>query len=423
LAFRSIVHVNEKGGPFGGTEEYLDLVTSELATRGVVSHLVCGFLAGAVPPELGSVEVVNGLGSRKVGTHTAAEVVDVIARLEPDVIYLHNLFDPAVVTSLAAMPGRGPIVWYVHDHYLTCLSELRWRRDHHGACRERLGTGCLTAAGAGHCVLRFPERPLGPAELSTRVALSHTLGDVDAAIVVSPYMQSLLTEARPDAAERIHWLPRPIRPFGPRRPRQRRVATDPAVVTFAGRITPEKGLAQLIDALATVTVEGPIELRIAGVVEHAGYWDDCRDLLQGAVGRNPRLRVRWLGHLDYPATDQLLRLSDVVAVPSQWPEPLGAVALEAMSAGAAVVASDIGGLDTCIVDGRNGLLVEPADIAAWGEAIGSLLRDPVRAEELGTRAHRDVRGLTAEAHVAALDRVVRNAIDPAAPSSPRHPRR
>ena len=422
IAFRSIVHVNEKGGPFGGTEEYLDLVTSELAARGVTSHLVCGFLAGAVPPELDSVDVVNGLGSRKLGAHTATEVVDVIAHLDPDVIYLHNLFDPAVVTELAAMPGRGPIVWYVHDHYLTCLSELRWRRDHDGACRERLGAGCLAAAGAGHCVLRFPERPLGAAELSSRAALSHTLGEVDAVIVVSPYMQSLLAEARPDATDRIHWLPRPIRPFGPRRPRPRHAPLDPTVVTFAGRITPEKGLAQLIEALARVGAEGPIELRIAGVVEHAGYWDGCWELLHDAVGRNPKLRVSWLGHLDYPATDELLRLSDIVAVPSQWPEPLGAVALEAMSAGAAVVASAIGGLDTWIVDGRNGLLVEPADVAAWAEAIGSLIRDPARAEDLGTRAHQDVRGLTAEAHVAALDRVVRNAIGPAAPSSPPHPR-
>jgi len=421
-AFRSIVHVNEKGGPFGGTEEYLALVTSELASRGVTSHLVCGFLAGEVPSELESVEVVEGLGSRKIGTHTAAELVDVIGRLEPDVTYLHNLFDPAVVSELAAMPGRGALVWYVHDHYLTCLSELRWRRDHPGACRERLGAGCLDHINAGRCVLRFPERPLGDVELSTRAALSRTLSEVDAVIVVSPYMRMLIAQAEPASTDRIHWLPRPIRPFGPRRPRRRRSAADPAVVTFAGRITPEKGLALLIEALATVTAEGPIELRIAGVVEHAGYWEDCRGLLHDAVGRNPKLRVSSLGHLDYPTTDELLRVSDIVAVPSRWPEPLGAVALEAMSAGAAVVASGIGGLDTWLVDGRNGLLVEPSDRSAWAEAIGSLLNDPARAEELGTRAHHDVRGLTAEAHVAALDKVVRRALRRGAPSSPRRPR-
>jgi glycosyltransferase involved in cell wall biosynthesis len=420
LAFDSIVHVNEKGGRFGGTEEYLELVTAELASRGVRSHLVCGFVAGAVSPALESVDVVDGLGSRKVGTHTAAELVDVVGRRRADVVYLHNLFDPAVVTALAAMPDRGPLIWYVHDHYLTCLSELRWRRDHHGACRRRLGSGCLEAIRAGQCVLRYPERLLGDAELSERAALSRTLCDVDAVVVVSRFMHTLLSEAEPGAADRIHSLPRPIRPLGPPRPRRRASPRDPAVITFAGRITPEKGLAQLIEALATVRAEGHVELRIAGVVEHAGYWDDCRALLHDAIGANPNLGVKSLGHLDYPTTDELLRVSDIVVVPSQWPEPLGAVALEAMSAGAAVVASRIGGLDTWLVDDVNGVLVEPHDRSGWADAIERLLRDPAHAQALGRRAHEDVRGLTAPAHVAALDQVVRAAVS-AGPSTPPRP--
>jgi glycosyltransferase involved in cell wall biosynthesis len=422
LAFGSIVHVNEKGGRFGGTEEYVELVTSELASRGVRSHLVCGLIADEVSPEFDSVDVVDGIGSREVGSHTAAELVDVVGRLEPDVIYLHNLFDPAIVTALARMSGRGVLVWYVHDHYLTCLSELRWRRDYHGTCRERLGDCCLAAIEAGHCVLRYPERPVGVEELSTRQALSQTLGAVDAVVVVSRFMQSKLAEAEPGAAERIHWLPRPIRPLGPRRSRRRTVASDPAVVTFAGRITPEKGLAQLIDAMTRVRDHGPVELRIAGIVEHADYWEDCQTLLRHAVAVNPTLRVSWLGHLDYAATDELLRVSDIVAVPSQWPEPLGAVALEAMSAGAAVVASRIGGLDTWLTDGVNGVLVAPHDVSAWTDAIAALLRHPARAEQLGARGYLDVRGLTASNHLDALDGVIHGVLsDP--PSSPRHRRR
>ena len=60
-------------------------------------------------------------------------------------------------------------------------------------------------------------------------------------------------------------------------------------------------------------------------------------------GGQPRLTITVLGHLDYDGTDELFRQADIVTVPSQWPEPLGAVALEAMSAGAAVVAASIGG--------------------------------------------------------------------------------
>ena len=154
LTFGSIVHVNEKGGSFGGTEEYIALVTSALASRGVRSHLVCGVVSGALPDGLESVHIVEALASRHPLPGAGEQLASVIARLDADVIYLHNVFDPAVVSSVAALPGRGALLWYVHDHYLTCLSELRWRRDI-GSCPQRLGHDCLVAIGDGP--LRAPE--------------------------------------------------------------------------------------------------------------------------------------------------------------------------------------------------------------------------------------------------------------------------
>ncbi len=147
-------------------------------------------------------------------------------------------------------------------------------------------------------------------------------------------MRSLLVAGEPDLAERIHLLRRPIREFGSLRPRDRWKSDDPAVVTFAARITPEKGLAVLIEALGALRGDGPIELCIAGLVEHGAYWAHCQRLQAIAIVTNPHLTVTYLGHLDYAATDDLFRRSDIVAIPSQWPEPLGAVAMEAMSAGA-----------------------------------------------------------------------------------------
>jgi glycosyltransferase involved in cell wall biosynthesis len=407
LAFESIVHVNEKGGSFGGTEEYIALLTAQLARRDVRSHLVCGLVTGAVGADLSSVHIVEGLASRQPQPGTGGELVSVIAGLEPDVIYLHNMFDPAAVRTLAALPNRGPLIWYVHDHYLTCLSELRWRRDV-GSCPDKLGEGCLVAIGEGHCVLRYPEGSLGPGELRERLSLSHSLAAADAIVVVSEYMRSLLADAEPHLADRIHLLPRPIRDLGALRPRHRDSPRDPAVITVAGRITPEKGLAVLVEALGAVQDSPPIELRIAGVVEHTAYWSQCQRIQAVAMAANPRLTVTYLGHLDYSATDELFRQSDLVTIPSQWPEPLGAVAIEAMSAGAAVIASHIGGLDTALVDGHNGLLIDPPNVAAWASAIESLLHDPERARRLGAQAHRDAAD-TAAGHLAAFNEIIARA--------------
>lgn len=408
LSFVSIVHVNEKGGSFGGTEEYMSLVTSELSRRGVSSHLVCGVICGVGPLEFDSVHVVEGLASREPPLHVGSQLRRLIGLLDPDVIYLHNMFDPVAVRAVSAIPNRGPLVWYVHDHYLTCLSELRWRRDH-GSCRERLGAGCVVAINEGHCVLRRPERVLDADELGRRKALSRSLGQADQVIVVSEYMRSLLVDAEPHLAERINVLPRPIRHPASARRRRRTRSDEPSAVTFAGRITPEKGLAVLIEALGSVRSDSRIELCIAGVVEDQAYWSHCRLLEQRATMANAQLRVRYLGHLDYAATDELFSRSDIVAVPSQWPEPFGAVALEAMAAGATVIASRIGGLDTCLDAGRCGLLVEPSDAAGWARAIEALLDDPRRSGQLATRGQARARGFTVQFHVLALDQVIRRA--------------
>jgi glycosyltransferase involved in cell wall biosynthesis len=374
-SFRSVLHLNEKGGRFGGTEEYIDLLTTALRARGVSSHLVCGVAGSEAPAGLDSLHLVEGLGSRTPEPTTAAEVTALIAELDPDVVYLHNLFDPAVVTAVADL-GR-PVLWYVHDHYLTCLTELRWRRDT-GACAHRLGPACLAAIRAGACVRRHPTAILDGVTLDRRQALSETLSCVDAVIVVSEHMRRSLLDAEPAIDGRIHRLHRPVRRPARHPRRVRRDARDRTTILCAGRITAEKGQAMLIEALGAVRSEGPVQLRIAGVVEDRAYWRHCQDLQQAATARNPHLSVEYLGHLDYAATDRALVEADIVTVPSQWPEPLGAIALEAMAAGAVAVASDIGGLGDVIADGVDGVLVDPYDPADRGSRPRARRRPPAR---------------------------------------------
>lgn len=408
LSFGSILHVNQKGGSFGGTEEYISLVTSGLRRRGVRSHLVCGVLRGDAPRDLDSLHIMEALASREPAPRSGPELVQLIESLDPDVIYIHNVFDPEAVAAVSAMADRGTLIWYVHDHYLTCLSEFRWQHAH-GTCRERLGDGCLVAIDQNRCVLRHPDRAFDADELTRRTALSQSLGHVDAVIVVSDYMQSLLVDAEPHVAERIHLLARPIRHPDATNRRHRTRPDQPAVITFAGRITPEKGLDVLIEALGALHTSCPVELRIAGVVEHQAHWSRCQLLAHRATSTNPQLRVSYLGHLDYQATDKLLSHSHIVAVPSQWPEPFGAIALEAMSAGATVIASRIGGLDGCVAAGHSGMLVEPSDATAWATAIETLLNDPARALQLAAQGQARARRHTVTSHLIALDRLVRRA--------------
>jgi len=404
-SFRSVLHVNEKGGRFGGTEEYVALLTDVLAGLGVTSHLVCGRRGHDLPGALASAHVVEGLADRDGPPGTADEVARLVARLQPDVVYLHNLFDPLVVESLAQLRPRPVLLWYVHDHYPTCLTELRLRDG--VACSRLLGEGCVAAVAEGACTRRHADRPLGPADLAQRRGLLAAAARTDAVVVVSRYMQDLVQAHLPDHHRgHVRLLTRPLRPAGAGAGRPRR-PDGPAVVAFAGRITPEKGLDVVIEALGRSSVARPVELRVAGVVEHAGHWERCRQLAREAARANPRLTVRHLGHLGYDDTDALLAAADVVVVPSRWPEPLGAVAGEALARGTPIVVSAVGGLETFVDHGcRGGLAAPPGDVGAWAQAIDQLLADPALAAELGERGAAAARAARAERHVAELDQLV-----------------
>ena len=80
-----------------------------------------------------------------------------------------------------------------------------------------------------------------------------------------------------------------------------------------------------------------------------------------------------------------------VVVQKSVAEGFGLTVAEALWKGRPVVASAVGGIQDQIVDGVDGLLVDPADLAAFGRAVTRLLTDPELAERLGRAAHDRVR--------------------------------
>ncbi|HEV2773806.1 MAG TPA: glycosyltransferase, partial [Thermoleophilaceae bacterium] len=64
---------------------------------------------------------------------------------------------------------------------------------------------------------------------------------------------------------------------------------------------------------------------------------------------------------------------------------------EAMWKARPVVASRIGGIQDQIVDGVSGMLIDPSDVAAYGDRVRRLLEDKQTAERMGEEAARGVR--------------------------------
>jgi glycogen(starch) synthase len=149
----------------------------------------------------------------------------------------------------------------------------------------------------------------------------------------------------------------------PRRPGQE---TEPPQVLYAGRLSEEKGVLELVEAahgLPLVIVgDGPLRKRIPSA--------------RGFVSRDE--------------LERLYAAAAVVACPSRR-EGFGVTCLEAMAHGKPVVATAVGGLLDLVVDGETGVLVPPRDLHALRSALERLLTDGDLRTRLGTAARERAR--------------------------------
>ncbi len=165
------------------------------------------------------------------------------------------------------------------------------------------------------------------------------------------------------------------------------VAEGDAVVAFVGRFVREKGVLDLLEAIAHVAPHVPgLRLLMIGDTlpsdRGRGIEKEIRDLI---AARGIEKNVIFLGFRgDVP---DLLRLVDVFALPS-YREGMPLTILEAMAAARPVVATNIRGCREEVIDGVTGLLVEPGDIRGLAEAIRSLALDPERARTMGAAGRR-----------------------------------
>lgn len=154
---------------------------------------------------------------------------------------------------------------------------------------------------------------------------------------------------------------------------------------FIGRIDePRKGLPVLMAAFPAIAEQCPdVRLLVAG-----------RGDEEEAVASLPaelRSRVEFLGMVSDEDKARLLRSVDVYVAPNTGGESFGIILVEALSAGAAVLASDLDAFAQVLDQGAAGELFANEDAASLATAAVALLRDPDRRAELSARGSAHVR--------------------------------
>jgi glycosyltransferase involved in cell wall biosynthesis len=174
------------------------------------------------------------------------------------------------------------------------------------------------------------------------------------------------SNALADAARELGAADVRVIPSGVEVPPFVREEVSPPQVLFAGRLSREKGILELVEAARgmelVVAGDGPLRAQVPGA----------------------------LGFVPHRELGELYERSAVVACPSHR-EGFGVVCAEAMAYGRPVVATAVGGLLDLVVDRETGLLVPPRDVPALRAALERLLGDAELRHRLGAAARERVR--------------------------------
>lgn len=292
---------------------------------------------------------------------TSLELQARVRQDRPDVIHAHNTF-PLVSPSLywAAQREGIPVVQTLHNFRVLCLNGLFLRDG--AVCEDCMGK--LPWRGAVHGCYRGS--PAASAVLASMATLHRALptyrNRVTRYIALNEFCRRKFIEGGLPA-DRVVIKPNFVdfdRPTAARR----------AGLLFVGRLSTEKGVATLADAMARLPAA---QLRVAG--------DGPQALaLDGIDG------VTKLGPLPSTLVKNEMQRALALVVPSICFETFGLVVIEAFACGTPVIASRIGALADIVRDGVTGLLFAPGNAEDLAEKLSWALSHPKEMAVMGKTA-------------------------------------
>ena len=366
-----ILLINDYGTPTGGAEILILSLRDRLRQCGHDARLFTSSARPGLQINLSDYVCLGTTSSFRTLLQTAnpwafLKLHRILKEFKPHVVHV-NIFltqlSPLILPLLKNVPSLYNVVWYrpICPLGTKLLSE---------------GTLCKVPAGINCYQNRcLPLHDWFPIIFQMKLwqRWHHTFNLVVA--ISEAVMDSLRAEGI--EVREVVYCGVPVRP--PRSP-----LLSPPTIVFAGRLVKEKGVDVLLRAFSKVVKKIPeAKLLIAGEGPERKYLE----YLISNLGLNSGVTL--LGHLPRSEMEARFDTAWVQVVPSQWAEPFGLVAAEAMMRGTAVVASSVGGLTEIIRNGQTGFLVPPEDGDRLAETLLNLLQNRELTEEMG-RTGREV---------------------------------
>jgi glycosyltransferase involved in cell wall biosynthesis len=304
-------------------------------------------------------------------------IAAMIEEVSPDVVHLNGIVYQLTPSVIAPCVRRDiPVVMTLRDAFLFCPSiammfrAQRYCRDEY--CVKGSALNCIRY----RCVDgRLVNSVVAAAEFLFRRA--HRLYDkVVLFICTSEAMFSLarrsgISEHRLTVISNFvedTWLSEAVSP------------TDSGYFLYAGRLTREKGIGDLIRAAALVP---DIQVRIVG----RGPMSEAYTVLARKLGAD---NVHFAGFKTGEALIEEFLCCTAVVMPSDYFEAFGLTAIEAYSYGKPVIGARVGGIPETVEQGVSGLLFSPGDHRALAECMRYLHVNRAAAAVMGGAGRRKV---------------------------------
>jgi glycosyltransferase involved in cell wall biosynthesis len=385
----------------GGVESYLDAVIPMLEALGHQISLLCESDAPSGARAISRVADAPAWCVAELGAKLALES---LRQWQPEVVYSHGLIDDEVEARALTL---APSMVFAHDYRAICISGSKtFSFPGSTPCVRRFGARCVSNFYPRRCGGLSPLTMLSDCRgASRRLTMLRT---ARAVIVASEYVRGefLRNGLSP---ETVHCVGLPIVDRGVVTVTTKVPSSvqtkSPSRLVFAGRMESLKGGQVLLEALPAIAsaLARPVVATFAGDGRARLEWARRADEI---VRNQPQLRIEFTGWMDSAALDSLFDSSDLLVLPSLWPEPFGLVGSEAGIRGLPTAAFATGGIPEWLSDGVNGTLARgPSSARSLADAVVRCLRDPVEHLRLRRGAIEQARRFSPERHLNALMKV------------------
>ena len=297
---------------------------------------------------------------------------DFLDAYAPDAVHFHNLTGLSVSLIRAAKRRGIRTVLTLHDHWGFCLKNTLLKSGAN-VCRDHTRCDECLPFITGQQWKNVPVR-------LRRSYLAYQLAAVDRFISPSRYLANAYRRAG-IPQDRIEVIGYPLK-LDDFRPTSR---TDDSRIrfSFVGYLGEHKGVHTVVQALSHLNGHGPgLLLNIVGDGEKRGVLQ--RQIEDMALGD----AVRFWGKVDHGDMPDVYRETDVLILPSIWPENQPLSIMEAMASRIPVIASRMGGIPELVEDGKTGYLFSSGDAVDLAQKISHFLRDPAKVQQFGSTAYR-----------------------------------